>query len=94
MNHTERINEVSRQHCHLTRRLVKEAVEVYLELLADEIASGEWTELYGIAKIQVTVEAGSGTLFSKGKTAPQEVTHRLRTKIRLRQALKQKCYDT
>ena len=48
MNHTERINEVARQHRHLTRRLVKEAVETYLELLVDDIATGTWVDIYGV----------------------------------------------
>ena len=85
MNHTERINETARQNRHLTRRLVKEAVETYLELLTEEITTGEWVDIPGIGKIQVSVEDGSG--------AEQLRTHhRLRTKIRLAEAFKTKCY--
>jgi nucleoid DNA-binding protein len=85
MNHTERIAEVARQHRHLTRRLVKEAVETYLELLEEEIASGEWVDIYGIGKMKVTIEGGSGAkALSKYP--------RLRTKIRLAEAFKMKCY--
>ena len=85
MNHTERINEVARQNRNLTRRLVKEAVEAYLELLADDIATGEWADIYGIGKMQVTIEGGSG---AEGLSKYQ----RLRTKIRLADAFKTKCY--
>ena len=45
MNHTKRIAETARRHRHLTRRLVKEAVETYLELLAEDNTKGEWVEL-------------------------------------------------
>lgn len=85
MNHTERIAETARRHRHLTRRLVKEAVETYLELLAEGIAKGEWVDLYGIGKIQVSVEAGSGMLLVRGKDGQrttQQVKMRLRTKVR------------
>ena len=85
MNHTERINETARQNRHLTRRLVKEAVETYLELLADEIATGEWIDIYGIGKMQVIVENGSG---AEGLSKYS----RLRTRIRLGEQFKAKCY--
>ena len=92
MNHTERIAETARQHRHLTRRLVKEAVEIYLDLLADEIAAGEWVELYGIGKIQVTEEAGSGEIVPRGMSEARPIKRRLRTKIRLAAAFKRRCY--
>ena len=93
MNHTERINKVARRHRHLTRRLVKEAVEIYLELLAEEITTGGWSELYGIGKIQVTVEPGTGTILPKGKGEKQPIKRRLRTKIRLAGTFKTRCYS-
>jgi nucleoid DNA-binding protein len=85
VNHTERINEVARQHRHLTRRLVKESVESYLELLAEEIAAGEWSEIHGIGKMQVTIEDGSGA---------EDLSKypRLRTRIRLGEQFKAKFY--
>ena len=48
MNHTERIAYAARQDRHLTRNIVRDAVELYLEAVAEEIASGEWVELPGI----------------------------------------------
>ena len=56
MNHSERINYTAAQSRNLTRRLVKEAVDIYLEKLAEEIATGEWVDLPGIGKIRVTME--------------------------------------
>ena len=95
MNHTERISETARQNRHLTRRLVKEAVETYLELLAHDIATGEWVDIHGIGKIQIVKEKGSGTLWAidqESKCAPINVRQRLRTKLRLFDAFKKRCY--
>jgi nucleoid DNA-binding protein len=95
MNHTERIAETARQNRHLTRRLVKEAVETYLELLAEDVASGEWVDLHGIGKMQVVKKKGSGTLWvidQEGKRAPINVKQRLRAKLRLFEAFKKQCY--
>ena len=50
MNHTERIAYVARQDRRLTRNLVRDAVELYLEALAEDIASGEWVDLPGSAR--------------------------------------------
>jgi nucleoid DNA-binding protein len=85
MNHTERIAETARRHRHLTRRMAKQAIETYLKLLAEEIAEGEWAEIYEIGKIQVTIEGGSGAERLRAH-------HRLRTKIRLGEVFKQQCY--
>ena len=91
MNHTQRITETARHHRHLSRRMAKEAIETYLELLAEEIAKGEWVDIYGIGKIKIDVEASSGLLTtSDGK--PYNVTQRLRTRIRLSHAFKKMCY--
>ncbi len=86
MNHTERIAETARRHRHLSRRLAKEAIETYLELLAQEIAEGEWVDIYGIGKIQVLIEEGSGS---------EELRRhrRLRSKLRLTQEIKERCYS-
>lgn len=97
MNHTERIAETARRHRHLSRRLVKEAVEIYLELLAEEIAEGEWVELWEIGKIQVIEEQGAGILLPKiidGVPIEQKAKKRLRTKIRLAVSFKKHCYKT
>ena len=86
MNHTQRINYTAAQSRNLTRRLVKEAVEIYLEKLAEEIAEGDWVDLPGIGKIQVIQEQASGALL------PSKTGTRLRTKIRLYGEFKQRCY--
>lgn len=87
MNHTERIAETARRYRHLNRRLVKEAVETYLDLLAEEIAEGEWVNLHSIGNLQVSIERGSG---AKGLCNHS----RLRTKMRLGEAFKRQCYDS
>ena len=60
MNHTQRIARVARQRRCFTKTLVREAIERYLEALAEEIATGEWVDIPGIGKIQVTREEGKG----------------------------------
>ena len=91
MNHTERINETARRRRHLSRRLAKEAIETYLELLAEEIAEGRPVDIFSIAKITIDIETGSGTLISKDGSRHQ-TTQRLRTRIRLFQSFKERCY--
>ena len=91
MNHTQRIAHVARQKRYLTKALVREAVELYLEALADDIAGGEWVDLKGIGKIQVIREDANITLTSFGKDGKRvrtQVKHRLRTKIRLSSTFK------
>ena len=86
MNHTQRIAHVARQRRYLTKAVVREAVERYLEALADDIASGEWVDLPGIGRIQVIQEEADGVLTSfgkDGKRVKRRVTRRLRTKVRL-----------
>ena len=56
MNHTQRIAHTARQRRILTKAVVKEAVELYLEALADDIASGDWVDIKGIGKIQIVHE--------------------------------------
>ena len=76
MNHIERINYTAAQSRNLTRCLAKEAVEIYPEKLAEEIAEGEWVDLPGIGRIKVTIEEGSGV-------AGLRAYSRLRTQARL-----------
>lgn len=91
MNHTERISEVARRQHKLTRRLAKEAIETYLELLAEDISAGGWIDIHGIGKITIIVEQGSGTLISPdGKH--HQIAQRLRTRVRLFQNFKKLCY--
>jgi nucleoid DNA-binding protein len=94
VNHTQRIAHVARQRRSLTKALVREAVESYLEVLADEIATGEWVDLLGIGKVQVSREAGNGYVTSitpDGGRKRRKVQMRLRTKIRLYEKFKQQC---
>jgi nucleoid DNA-binding protein len=94
MNHTQRIAHVARQQRKLTKAVVKEAVELYLEALAEDIASGEWVDIKGIGKIQVIHEETNGTLMSfakNGKRVKRYVTRRLRSKVRLYKRFKFKC---
>lgn len=94
MNHTQRIAHVARQRRSLTKELVREAVERYLEALAAEIASGKWVDIPGIGKVQVSREEGKGFVTSitpGGQRVRRKVQMRLRTKIRLYEQFKQRC---
>lgn len=94
MNHTQRIAHVARQRRSLTKALVREAVERYLEALAEEIASGEWVDILGIGKVQVSREEGKGFVTSitpSGQRIRRKVQMRLRTKMRLYEKFKQRC---
>lgn len=94
MNHTQRIAHVARQRRSLTKALVREAVERYLEVLAEEIATGEWVDIPGIGKVQVSREEGKGyvtSITSGGQRIRRRVQMRLRTRIRLYEKFKKRC---
>ena len=94
MNHTQRIAHVARQRRYLTKSIVKEAIDLYLQTLAEEIASGEWVDIKDIGKIQVKQEETDNILTSfgkDGKRIERRVTHRLRTKVRLYEKFKRYC---
>jgi nucleoid DNA-binding protein len=94
VNHTQRIAHVARQRRSLTKALVREAVERYLEVLAEEIASGEWVDIPGIGKVQVSREEGKGYVTSitpGGQRVRRKVQMRLRTRIRLYEKFRQRC---
>ena len=96
MNHTQRIAHVARQRRRLTKALVREAVERYLEILAEEIAAGDWVDIHGIGKIQISREEGTGyvTVFTVGgQRVRRKVEMRLRTKIRLYEKFKLRCRE-
>lgn len=96
MNHTERIAETARRHRHLTRRMVKEAIETYLDLLAEEMAMGNRVDIYGICTIQVSLEKATGNLYRKtlrGDKIRVDVRYRLRSSIRLLGIFKKRCYQ-
>jgi nucleoid DNA-binding protein len=94
VNHTQRIAHVARQRRSLTKAIVREAVERYLEMLAEEIASGEWVDILGIGKVQVSREEGKGyvtAITADGSRQRRKVQMRLRTKIRLYEKFRQHC---
>jgi hypothetical protein len=94
VNHTQRIAYVARQRRSLTKALVREAVERYLEALAEEIASGDWVDIPGIGKVQVSLEEGKGYVISitpGGQRVRRKVQMRLRTKIRLYEKFRLRC---
>jgi hypothetical protein len=96
VNHTPRIAHVAHQRRSLTKALVREAVERYLEALAEEIASGEWVDIPGIGKVQVVREEGKGYVTSitlGGQRVRRKVRMRLRTRIRLYEKFKQRCRE-
>ncbi len=96
MNHTQRIAYVARQRRILTKTIVRESVERYLEALAKEIAAGDWVDIPGIGKIQISREEGTGyvTVFAAGgQRARRKVQMRLRTKMRLYETFKRRCRD-
>jgi len=70
---------------------VKEAVELYLEVLANEIASGEWIDIKDIGKIQVLQEEANIVLTSFGKDntrLKQHVSNRMRPRSDYTNALR------
>lgn len=94
VNHTQRVAHVARQRRSLTKALVRESVERYLEALAEEIASGEWVDIPYIGKVQVQREEAKGyvtTITADGSRQRRKVQLRLRTKVRLYQRFKQQC---
>jgi hypothetical protein len=94
MNHTQRVAHVARQRRSLTKALVREVVERYLEALAEEIASGEWIDIPYIGKIQVIREEGKGyvtSITASGQRIRRPVKMRLRTKVRLYDNFKRRC---
>ncbi len=97
MNHTQRIAHVARQRRSMTKTLVREAVERYLEALAEEIANGEWVDIPGIGKVQVQQEEGKGyvtAITADGSRQRRKVQMRLRTKLRLYEKFKRRCRRT
>lgn len=91
MNHTQRVAHVARQRRSLTKAVVRESVERYLEALAEEIASGEWVDIPYIGKMQVQREEGKGyvsAIMPDGRRERRQVKTRLRTKVRLNKSFR------
>jgi len=94
MNHTQRVAHIARQRRSLTKAVVRESVERYLEAMADEIASGEWVDIPYVGKVQVMREEGKGFVTSitpSGTRIRRPVKLRLRTRIRLYEKFKRRC---
>jgi len=94
VNHTQRVAHVARQRRNLTKSLVRESVERYLEMLAEEIANGDWIDIPYIGKVQVVREEGKGFVTSitpSGERVRRPVKMRLRTKLRLYEKFKRRC---
>jgi nucleoid DNA-binding protein len=87
---------VARQRRSLTKAVVREAVERYLEALAADVASGEWVDIPYIGKIQVMREETNARLLSFGKgglRVQRQVKQRLRTKVRLYEKFRVICRE-
>ena len=94
MNHSQRVAHVARQRRSLTKAVVREAVERYLEARAADVASGEWVDIPYIGKIQVMREETNARLLSFGKgglRVQRQVKQRLRTKVRLYEKFRVRC---
>jgi hypothetical protein len=88
------VAHVARQRRSLTKAVVRESVERYLEALAEEIASGEWVDIPYIGKVQVQREEGKGyvtAITADGSHQRRKVQLRLRTKIRLYEKFRRRC---
>jgi nucleoid DNA-binding protein len=94
VNHTQRVAYVARQRRSLTKAIVRESVERYLEALAEEIASGEWVDIHYIGKVHVMREEGKGhvtVITADGTRERRKVQLRLQTMVRLYERSKQRC---
>jgi nucleoid DNA-binding protein len=90
------VAHVARQRRSLTKAVVREAVERYLEALAADVASGEWVDIPYIGKIQVMREETNARLLSFGKgglRVQRQVKQRLRTKVRLYEKFRVICRE-
>jgi nucleoid DNA-binding protein len=94
VKHTQRVAHFARQRRSLTKAVVRESVERYLEALAEEIASGKWVDIPYIGKVQVEREEGKGyvtAITADGSRQRRKVRMRLRTKMRLYEKFKRRC---
>jgi nucleoid DNA-binding protein len=94
VNHTQRVAYVAQQRRSLTKAVVRESVELYLKVLAEEISAGNWVDILEIGKLQVCREEGKGyvtSITSDGQHIRRKVRMRLRTKMRLYEKFKKQC---
>jgi len=95
MNHTERIHHVARQVGGLTREKARQAVELYLECVADELAHGEMIPLPSIGRVRVVIRKNSGRLlarFNGNRTEARDPGYRVQVSLRLTDELKARCH--
>jgi len=64
MNHTERIIQVSRQVRGLTREHARQAVELYLESVANELAQGDLVTLPSVGRLHVVIRKNGGRIIA------------------------------
>ncbi len=64
MNHTERIIHVSRQVRGLTREHARQAIELYLESVANELAHGELVTLPSVGRLHVVIRKNGGRIIA------------------------------
>jgi len=64
MNHTERIIHVSRQVRGLTREHDRQAVELYLESVANELAQGDLVTLPNVGRLHVVIRQNGGRIIA------------------------------
>ena len=95
MNHTDRIIHVSRQVRGLTREKARQAVELYLASVADELAHGELVPLQSIGRIQLVLRENSGRLMvdiTGDRTQFHKPGNRVQACLRLSDDLKAHCH--
>ena len=95
MNHTDRIIHVSRQVRGLTREKARQAVELYLASVADELAHGDLVPLQSIGRIQLVIRENSGRLMvdiTGDRTQFHKPGNRVQACLRLSDDLKAHCH--
>jgi len=95
MNHTERIHHVARQVRGLTREKARQAVELYLKCVADELAHGEMIPLPSIGRVRVIIRKNSGRLLAHINGDHSELRdpgYRVQVSLRLTDDLKAQCH--
>ena len=95
MNHTDRIIHVSRQVRGLIREKARQAVELYLESVADDLAHGELVPLQSIGRIQLVIRENSGRLIvdiTGDRTQFHKPGNRVQACLRLSENLKAHCH--
>ncbi len=91
MNHTQRVFEVARQVRGLTRDHARQAVELYLASIAEEVAHGETVTLPSIGRLNLVCRKNGGKLksrVSRVEIADTDPGYRVQACVHLSDALK------